>query len=256
MAEPLLYEVRDGIAHITLNRPEKLNAMNGGMADALRDMWKEFERDPQVRVGILSGAGKAFCAGRDISPGAVDPAVPFQTHQALPENGVKVFKPIVAAIHGYALGAGYVLGIRHCDISIAAESAVLGFPEAKAGVAIKPLEYKPFMPFKASLEFALLGWQGGRLVGARRAYELGLVNAVVPDAELHAEALRWAGLLKQIPPLYVRAVKRGHYAAARTKAHDDEHEYLDYVWPQEQSEDLQEARRAFLEKRAPNFTGR
>lgn len=252
----LLYEVRDRVAHITLNRPEKLNALNGAMADALREMWVTFEQDPEVLVGIMRGAGRAFCAGRDITPGAVDPKVPFQTHRAHPDNGRKVFKPIIAAVHGYVLGAGYALGVKSADITIAAESTLIGYPEARAGIAIRPLEYVPYLPFKVSLELAMLAWKGGRMMDAKRAYELGLVNAVVPDDQLDAEALRWAELLKQIPPLYIRAVKRGHYHAVQTQDRTNEHEYIDYVWPQEQSEDLKEARTAFLEKRNPSFKGR
>src|SRR3546814_18010467 len=82
----LLYKVENGIAHITLNRPEKLNALDGALADALRETWASFEADPAVQVGILKGAGRAFCAGRDLTPGAVDPNTPFQTHRAHPDK--------------------------------------------------------------------------------------------------------------------------------------------------------------------------
>src|SRR3546814_6354525 len=94
----------------------------------------------------------------------------------------------------------------------------------------------PILPFKLSLEMAMLAWKGARLIEAQRAYQIGLVNAVVPDAELDAEALRWAEMLKQIPPLFIRAVKRGHYQAVRTQDRTNEQEYLDFVWPQERSE--------------------
>jgi enoyl-CoA hydratase/carnithine racemase len=133
---------------------------------------------------------------------------------------------------------------------------LIGYPESRAGIAIRPLEYTPYMTFKQSLEFALLAWKGGRLVDAGRAYELGLVNAVVPDPELDAEAIRWAKLLQEIPPLYIRAVKRGHYQAVRTRDRTNEIEYLDFVWPQEISEDRKEAHAAFREKRKPRFRGR
>src|SRR3546814_20443026 len=102
----LLYDVQDGIAQITLNRPDRLNAINGAMADTLRETWAAFETDPRVRVGIVKGAGRAFCAGRDITPGEVDPDVTFQTHQAMPANGLKVFKPIAGVIHISTSGAG------------------------------------------------------------------------------------------------------------------------------------------------------
>ena len=251
----LLYEVRNQIAHITLNRPHRLNAVNSGMAHALKAAWENFEADPDARVAILSGTGKAFSAGRDIAAGAVDESIPFLTHQAHPENGVKVFKPIVGAIHGYTLGWGFVAGIKDCDITIAAESTLLGFPEARAGIAINPYEYVPYMPFKMSLEFSLLAWKDGRMMGAQRAYQLGLVNEVVPDEELQAAALRWAELLKKIPPLYIKSVKRGHYKAVQTTASRHEREYLEYVWPQETSADIKEAREAFKARREPKFSG-
>jgi enoyl-CoA hydratase/carnithine racemase len=224
------------------------------LATALKSAWERFEADPGARVAILSGAGKAFSAGRDISEGAVDDSVPFQTHQAHPENGAKIFKPIIGAIHGYTLGWGFVSGVRSCDITIAGESTLLGFPEARAGIALNPFEYVPYLPFKVSLEFALLAWRGGKLMDAHRAYQLGLVNEVVPDDELQATALKWAELLKKIPPLYIRSVKYGHYRSVETDAHRREREYIDYVWPQEMSADLEEARVAFRERRDPNFS--
>src|ERR1019366_3462464 len=97
----LLYEVRDEIAFITLNRPEKINALNGALSDALCATWTRFEADPAAKVAILTGAGKHFCAGADVSPGAIDREVPFQIHQGYPQNGITVFKPIVGAIKGY-----------------------------------------------------------------------------------------------------------------------------------------------------------
>ena len=91
----VLYEVKDQIAYITMNRPEKLNALNGELSDALRDTWERLEQDPEARVAILSGAGRCFCAGADITPGSTNPEVPYQVHQSYPENGTKIFKPIV-----------------------------------------------------------------------------------------------------------------------------------------------------------------
>ena len=108
----LLYEVKNEIAYVTLNRPDKLNAVNGELGDALKATWERVEKDPGVKVAILSGAGKAFCAGADISPGSTDPNVPYQVHQGYPPNGISLFKPLIAAIHGYTLGSGYAIGIR------------------------------------------------------------------------------------------------------------------------------------------------
>lgn len=252
----VLYKVKDQIAFITLNRPEKLNALNGELSDTLRETWTRFEEDPDARVAIFSGAGKSFCAGADITPGATDPNVPFQVHQAYPENGITIFKPIVGAVHGYVLGSGYALAVRGCDITIATESALIGFPEPRVGIPITPIEYLPYMPFKISLEFMLLAWNEGRLMSAQRAYELGLVNEVVPDEELITTAIKWAEMLKKIPPLYIKAVKYGHYKTTDNKVRIDEREYIKFIHPQEISEDRQEGLRAFRERREPVFKGK
>jgi enoyl-CoA hydratase/carnithine racemase len=253
--DTLLYELRDGIAFITLNRPAKLNAINGEMAEGLDASWARFQADSEARVAILSGTGSAFCAGRDLAKDAFDPAVPYQSHKCYPDNGREIFKPIVGAVQGYALGAGYGLAVRGCDITIAAESALFGYPEGRAGIAVSPVDYLPYVPFKVSLEIMMLGWKGGALLGAERAYQVGLVNRTVPDTELMTEAVRWAEMLKRVPPLYIKSLKRGHYQSARRNARERELEYLDYVWPQEVSEDRKEAQAAFKEKREPRFRG-
>lgn len=216
MAEPIvLYEVKDQIAYITLNRPEKLNAFNIDLAYTLRDTWDRFENDPDALVAILSGAGRAFSAGADITPGVLNFNKPWQSHQAYPANGLTIFKPIVGAIHGYAYGQSYFLAVHGCDITIAADNAEFGFPEARIGMVIPPLNYMPYMPFKISMEVLLLSWNGGRLMSAQRAYEVGIVNRVVPLADLMEEARKWAEMFKKIPPLYIRSIKYGHYKSAQ-----------------------------------------
>jgi enoyl-CoA hydratase/carnithine racemase len=257
MASPvLIYEVKDEIAYITMNRPEKLNAVSGELSDALKESWERIEKSPDVKVAILSGAGTSFCAGADITPGSTDPNVPYHVHQGYPPNGISLFKPLIAAVHGYVLGTGYALGIRGSDITIAAESAQIGFPEPRVGLALAPIDYLPYLPFKISLEFMLLAWNDGRIMSAQRAYEVGLVNRVVPDAELMSEAVRWAEMLKKIPPLYIRAVKYGHYRNTRMKMLEDERDYINYIWPQVKSEDREEGLKAFQERREPKFKGK
>jgi enoyl-CoA hydratase/carnithine racemase len=257
MAEPvLLYEVRDEIAFITMNRPEQRNAMNGELCDAIRDVWPRFQADAAAKVAILLGAGRDFSVGKDMRPGAGDPDVPFQLHQAYPRNGIDIFKPLIAAVHGYVIGGAYALAIRGCDITIAADNTLIGFPEGRAGIAIPPIDYLPYLPFKVSLEFMLLAWKGAQMMDAQRAYQLGFVNKVVPHAELLDEAVRWAEQLKSVPPLYIKSVKHGHYRDVISRIRRYELEYLDYVWPQLQSQDREEAIKAFAEKREPRFEGR
>ena len=260
MTEPvLIYEVIDEVAHVVLNRPEKRNALNPELSFAIRDAWLKAEADDNVRVVILRGNGSSFCAGADVAPRERNPDVPdaiFQSHIAYPGNGLNMFKPIIGAVHGSIAGAGYVLAIQGADLTLAAEDAVFLFPEGRSGVTVPPLEYLPYMPFKISLELRLLGWKGARPITAQRAYDLGMVNKVVPRDTLLDEALEWAEMLKGIPPRYIKAAKYGHYQAARSAMNLYEYDYMQYVWPQQQGEDRQEGLQAFMEKRKPRFTGR
>ena len=150
------YEVRDEVAFVQMNRPDKLNALSVELADALNETWARFEADPLAKVAILSAAGHAFCAGADIGGDrpSDDLRIPWaiRVHRAYPQNGVRVFKPIIGAVHGYALGGGWALAVRGCDITIAGESAMFGFPEPRVGISIPPIDYLPYVPFKASLE--------------------------------------------------------------------------------------------------------
>lgn len=261
MSESLvLYKVKDKIAFVKMNRPDKLNALNVELSAALHESWERFEKDNDALVAILSGAGKSFCAGAD-EKRKRNPADPYEKayydiHQAYPENGTKIFKPIIGAIHGYVLGAGYGLAIRGCDFTIAAESAMIGFPESRLGVALSPVNYLPYLPFKISLEVMTLSWVGGQIMDAKRAYEVGLVNKVVPDADLMNEAIRWAEMLKQIPPLYIKAIKYGHYAGNILPSFTHELDYMRFIHPQIISEDTKEGLAAFLEKRKPQYKGK
>ncbi len=149
-----------------------------------------------------------------------------------------------------------MIGVWGCDITIASDNATFGYPEGKAGVSQVPPQYVPYMPFKIALEFMLLSWKGGRMMNAQRAYEVGLVNRVVPDSELMDEAVRWAEMLKGVPPLYIKSVKYGYYTGTERASRKTEREYVDFILPQEESQDKQEAIKAFIEKREPHFEGK
>ena len=249
MGNLVLYEVKDQIAYITLNRPEKLNAINTEMVIELSKTWDRFEEDPDSKVAILSGAGRAFCGGADITPGALEPGT---VRRAFPVNGIQVLKPIIGAVHGLAMGAGSGLAIRGCDLTIAAEDAQFGFPEARVGRVGGIIEYSPYMTFKHSMEFYLLGtW-----FDAQKAYEVGLVNKVVPMAELMDTAIDWAERLKKLAPLSLRIIKYGMYKIMDTPVAQAEREFKKFVQTQFDSEDFKEGARAFQEKRDPEFKGR
>lgn len=249
MANLVLYEVKDQIAYITLNRPEKLNAINTEMVTELIKTWDRFEEDPDSKVAILSGAGKAFCGGADVTPGALEPGT---VRRAFPVNGIQVLKPIIGAVHGLAMGAGSGLAIRGCDLTVAAEDAQFGFPETRAGRVGGIIEYRPYMTFKHSMEYYLLGtW-----FDAQKAYEVGLVNKVVPMAELMDTAIDWAERLKKLAPLSLRIIKYGMYKIMDTPVAQAEREFKKFVQTQFDSEDFKEGARAFQEKRDPEFKGR
>lgn len=254
-ALPVRYEVRDSIAFITLNRPHVRNAMNGAMCDALKAAWVRLEADETAKVGLLMAEGDHFSVGKDIKE-RDDPSIPYRMHMAYPPNGRTLFKPLISAVQGYVMGGAYGFAIRGCDLTIAADDVMLGFPEAKVGIAIPPIGYVPYLPFKVSLEFMLLAWKGGNFMPAERAYQLGVVNAVAPRAKLLDEAIVWAERLKEVPPLYVKSIKYGHYKSADLRYLENERDYVEFIWPQIVSEDKQEAIAAFNEKRTPVFKGR
>ena len=251
----VLYEVRNRIAYITLNRPEAMNAMNGAMCDELKACWVRLEQDPDPLVGILCATGDHFSVGKDLKE-VDDSGIPHRLHMAYPPNGRGLYKPLISAVQGYVMGGAYAFAIRGSDLTIAADDTVFGFPEAKAGISIAPIGYLPYLPFKISLEFLLLAWKGGRFIKADRAYQFGMVNEVTSRDALMDTATRWAEMLKEVPPLYIKAIKAGHYRDAQLRYLQNEHDFVDFIHPQMVSEDRQEAIASFRDKRKPNFSGR
>jgi len=208
MPGTVLYE-RDGhVATITYNRPEALNAINAELRADLNAAWTTFRDDDEAWVGIVTGAGRAFSAGADIKQGGAGDAEDhsFWEISGLTslENGLEIWKPIIAAVDGYALGFGLTL-VAACDFVIASERAEFGFPEVRLGVPT--IQGAVRMPQR-------IGWQNamellliGERVDAQTAREMGLVRNVVPHEKLMEEARALAERLCRSAPLAVRATK-------------------------------------------------
>jgi len=199
----VLYERKGHIAIITLNRPEKLNAMNREVVAGLNQAWDVFSEDEEARVAVLTSAcEKAFCAGADLHE--LSSHNPIVLAPAMPGVGIEIWKPIVAAVSGYCLGAGMVLAM-FTDMRIAADNAYFGYPEAKVGVAggLGPAMTR-YMPMGIALEILLTG----EMINAQRAYEVGFVNRVVPANKLMEQAIKTAEGIAGNAPLVLTALKK------------------------------------------------
>jgi enoyl-CoA hydratase len=253
--DAVLFDARaDGIAVITLNRPEARNCLAADVRDGLRAAWDRFERDPALRVAILTGAGdKAFCAGGDLKEMvATGMRVPPRDMFALPYDTVELSKPTIAAVNGVAFAGGWMIA-QACDLCVASTSATFAVTEVKVGRSspwAAPLIH--MIPQRIMMEILLTG----RPITAQRAYEIGLVNRVAEPGQLMETALDLAREILAGAPLSVRAARdtvmisteMGRSAALRAARHAAELCY--------HSEDAQEGPRAFAEKRPPRWTGR
>jgi enoyl-CoA hydratase/carnithine racemase len=256
----VLYEKRDRIAFITLNRPEVLNAFNREMHQGLREVWQDFRQDDDVWVALVTGAGdRSFSSGQDVKElgeRQADRARRSFWETWFGDNlqtGLDVWKPVVAAINGYCIGEGLTLSLS-CDLRVASDRASFGFPEVQIGVPtiVGALRAPRVVGMGNALELLLLGER----VDAQRALQMGLVNRVVAHDSLMAEATAWAERLARNGPLAVRATKE---AASRGQ----QLPFADAVRLGESlrrlataGEDAREGPQAFLEKREPRFTGK
>ena len=257
------YEKRGKTAVITLNRPESYNAINSDVWQGLTDFWLAARDDPDVWVLIVTGAGdKAFCAGVDLKETterklqAEKEGRPFVSAmpQVTPMKGMDMPKPVIAAINGIAAGGGLELALA-CDIRIAAEHARLGLPEVAVGLipgAGGTQRIPRLIPFGLALEMLMTG----DLIPAQEACRLGLVNKVVPAAELLPAALSLADRINENGPLAVRAVKEAACRGMQMSLAEGLQLETLIVNRVRQSEDSWEGPRAFAEKRKPVFKGR
>ena len=255
MTEAVLFEDRgDGIAIITLNRPEQRNALGRDIREGLFAAWDRFERDPALRVAILTGAGdKAFCAGGDLKEMVERQlAVPPRDMFPVPGDTVELSKPTIAAVNGVAFAGGWMIA-QACDLCVASTGAKFAVTEVKVGRSspwAAPLIH--MIPQRIMMEILLTG----KPISAQRAYEIGLVNRLAEPTQLLDCALELAREILDGAPLSVQAAREtvmlstemGRSAALQAARHASEYCY--------HSEDAREGPRAFAEKRRPQWQGR
>lgn len=252
------YETQGRIAIVTLNRPERMNALHPPAHFELHEIWNEFERDPEVWVGILTGTGeKAFSAGNDLKYTAEHGRSLVRSAES-GFGGITsrttCWKPIIAAVNGYALGGGFEMALA-CDIIIAAEHARLGLPEVRVGLmagAGGVHRLPRMLPQKVAMGYMLTG----RHMTAQEALHWGIVNEVVPAADVMPTALRWAHEILECAPLSVRASKQAALMGLGHPLETALHMNYTETLKMQHSEDTLEGPRAFAEKRKPNWQGR
>ena len=259
--QSVLVQVEDGVATVTLNRPDAMNALDDSIKEGLTNLIPKLDEDPEVRVFILTGAGKAFCAGGDLQ-GFKRRYEEFQSGEGgheyfsniVAETMVKVSKPVLAAINGAAVGGGLTLSLT-CDIRFASDQAKFGTGFVRVGLTpeygssfLLPRIVGPGKAFEMVLT--------ARIIDATEAERIGLINKVVPHERLLEEAHQMAKEIASHPPVAIKmakqALRRG-MESTLSQAIDYETHLETYCFS---TRDHYEAVNAFIEKRKPNFEGK
>ena len=252
------YEKQGRLAIVTLNRPERMNALHPPAHFELHEIWNDFESDPDVWIGVLTGAGeKAFSAGNDLKYTAEHGMGMVRSADSGfggIANRTACWKPIIAAVNGFALGGGFEMALA-CDIIIAADHARLGLPEPRVGLmagAGGVHRLPRMMPHKIAMGYMLTG----RHMTAQEAHRWGIVNEVVPLADLMPTVKKWANDILECAPLSVRASKQAALMGLGQPLDIALHLNYSEVVKMSRSEDTVEGPRAFAEKRPPNWQAR
>lgn len=272
MAGELIYEKRDHVAYLTMNRPQAMNSLSPALSQQLGEAWADFASDDESWIAIITGAPsdrpperQAFCAGNDLiasqppklAEGERPPsraASQLRPGRASMMKGMQIWKPIIAAVNGYALGGGMEM-MLNCDIRIASEHAQLGLTEARIG-SLPGGGGTQRLPRQIAYAHAMYMLMTAERISAEEAYRIGLISKVVPHDELMDEAERVADIMKQNGPLAMQAIKqaaiRGLEMPLESGLNLESHFYNVLV----DTEDRTEGRRAFAEKRNPEYHAR
>jgi enoyl-CoA hydratase len=263
-AEPHLLVERDGhVVVVTMNRPERRNALSGEMLVRMNDAWDEIDSDPDVRVAILTGAAGTFCAGADLKAMAGGNQTDEWSDRFMKDPDLhwkallrhrRLTKPLVAAVEGYAVAGGTEI-LQATDIRIAAETATFGVTEVTRGLfplGGSTVRLRRQIPYTLAADILLTG----RHVPAAEAREIGLIGRVVPEGEALAEAKRVAEQIAANAPLSVQAVLRSLRETESVPERDAMEIEGRIGLPVFATQDAREGPRAFKEKRRPEFQGR
>lgn len=250
----VLVDIDNGVMTITLNRPKAKNAANRALSVAVAAAIDELESNDELRVAILTGAGGTFCSGMDLKAFVTGelPMVEGRGFAGMTEYMAD--KPIIAAVEGYALAGGFELAIS-CDLIVAADNAMFGIPEVKRGLAAAAgglVKLPKQIPSRIAMELALTG----DFISSQRAYDLGLINEVVPAGTALEAAKALAAKIAANGPMAVAASKRVVASAQDWDSSTMYAEQQKIIQPIFTSEDAIEGATAFAEKRAPNWKGK
>ena len=258
------YEKKGHVAYVTITRPEVMNAIHPPASVELSGVWDDFTADDDAWLAVLTGEGeKAFSAGNDLKHTAEMSRLaaserPNVTFPATGFGGLTsrfdLYKPIIARVNGFALGGGLEMALS-CDIIVAAEHAELGLPEPRRGLIAGALGVHR-LPRHIPLKTAMGHMLTGRHMTAQRGYELGLVNEVVPLAQLDATVDGWVNDILRCAPLSVRATKQAAMDGLQMSLPEAAKARYEWETRRRSAEDSVEGPRAFAEKRAPRWTGR
>jgi enoyl-CoA hydratase len=252
--QPVLTDRRDGVLIITLNRPDARNAVNGAMAQGIADALDALDADDELRLGIITGAGKGFSAGMDLRAFVEGgrPHIDGRGFAGITERAAR--KPLIAAVEGFAVAGGFEIALS-CDLIVASKGTRFGIPEVKRGLfagAGGLLRIPQRVPYGIAMELALTG----DLIPAERGYELGLVNRLTEPGGALDGALELAGTIAANGPLALQASKEILQQVrdwSEEEFWERQQPTLDRIFS---SEDAREGATAFAEKREPRWQGR